>query len=128
MDNPLGVNTVPAWGGVGIQATCSTQLEVGDPLTGYVGQYTDSSGFAYHLQELAYFSWFARNTPSLAIDQRYSTLGSFATFAPPCLSGQSNGLASHLVPLKSPNHAYGSLMSPTNAGLGSSKRREQVDY
>lgn len=128
MDNPLGVNAVPAWGDVGIEANCSTQLEVGDPLVGYVGQYTDSSGFAYHLQELAYFSWFARNTPSLAIDERYSTLGTFTTYAPPCLSGQSTSPASHLVTLKSPDRLYGPLMSPTNAGVGSSKSMEQVDY
>lgn len=84
INNPLLVNNVPPWGGFGIQTSCGTELEVGDPLTGYIAGYTDQTGFTYHLQELAYFSWFARNSPSLAFDGRYSTLGTFTTFAPPC--------------------------------------------
>jgi len=87
LDNPLGVNKVPAWGGYGLQTSCGSDLEVGDPLVGNVGAYTDPTGFSYHLQELAYFSWFARNSPSLAYQGRYSTLGTFPTVAPPCVNG-----------------------------------------
>lgn len=86
LDNPLLVNKVPAWGGSGLQTGCGTDLEVGDPLTGSVAGYTDQTGFTYHLQDLAYFSWFARNAPSLAYQGRYSALGTFSTFAPPCVS------------------------------------------
>ena len=85
MDNPLGLNQVPAWGGFGIQQTCDDRLEVGDPLTGKAYVFSDpATRFPYHLQELAYFSWFSRNIPSLSIYQRYSTQGTFSTPAPPC--------------------------------------------
>jgi hypothetical protein len=83
MDNPLGVNVVPAWGAFGIQPTCGNNLEVGDPLTGSIFEYV-TPDFTYHMQELAYFSWFARNIPSLAVNGRYSTNGTFFTPAPTC--------------------------------------------
>lgn len=86
MDNPLGINKVPAWGGYGIQQVCGTDLEVGDPLTSHVFVVPDPiSHFQYHIQELAYFSWFARNYPSLAANGLYSSEGTFPTFAPPCI-------------------------------------------
>jgi hypothetical protein len=56
-DDPLGNNLVPAWGHVGQTGGCQGNLEVGDPLTG-----TDlpivKVLLPYHLQELAFFSWF----------------------------------------------------------------------
>jgi len=91
MDDPFGTNQVPAWGQFGIQPTCGGQLEVGDPLTSSVYAYP-FAGFGYHIQELAYFSWFAHNVPSLAINDEYSTgtgpgslAATFTTYAPPCL-------------------------------------------
>jgi hypothetical protein len=84
MDDPLGNNLIsPGWGGFGIQTTCDPQLEVGDPLTGYNFPVV-TPDFTYHFQELAYFSWFGRNSPSLAVNGRYSMQGTFGTFAPPC--------------------------------------------
>jgi hypothetical protein len=84
MDDPLGNNVIsPGWGGFGIQSNCSPQLEVGDPLTGSNFLVVTPS-FTYHFQELAYFSWFGRNSPSLAVNGRYSMQGTFGTFAPPC--------------------------------------------
>jgi hypothetical protein len=81
MNNPFLVNKVPAWGTA--VTGCSSDLEVGDPLT-----QSDFSvvtpGFTYHIQELAYFSWFARNVPSIAINGRYSVESTFVTPAPPC--------------------------------------------
>lgn len=85
MDDPLGNNLVsPAWGGFGIQTSCGDHLEVGDPLTGSNFAVVTPQ-FAYHFQELAYFSWFARTAPSLAVNGRYSMQGSFDTYAPPCI-------------------------------------------
>lgn len=84
MDDPYGTNLVPAWGNFGIQQSCGTTLEVGDPLTGYTYPVTAASGFTYHVQELAYFSWFARNSPSYAVHGKYSVQGTFITYAPPC--------------------------------------------
>ena len=84
MDNPLLVNNVPA-GSPNSQLSCDTLLEVGDPLVGHIRNVV-TSAFTYHVQELAYFSWFARNIPSLAANGQYSTDGSFVSPAPPCSS------------------------------------------
>jgi hypothetical protein len=84
LDNPLLVNTVPSWGQIGLQPSCGTALEVGDPLSASIYPMATPT-FTYHLQELAYFSWFARNSPSLALNGRYSTQGTFLNPAPPCL-------------------------------------------
>jgi|SRR5581483_3535642 len=83
MNDPLLGNFVPPWGGIGIEPGCSNVLEVGDPLSANIFPIGTSS-FTYHIQELAYFSWFSRNSPSLAVNGMYSTLGSFAGPAPPC--------------------------------------------
>ena len=85
MDNPLGINQVPPWGQFGIQPSCGPNLEVGDPLTSAPPILLSTPNFTYHIQELAYFSWFARNVPSLAINGRYSMEGTFTAPAPPCL-------------------------------------------
>src|ERR1700688_368331 len=84
MDDPMVNNLVsPGWGGFGIQTACSSVLEVGDPLT-FSNFSVVTPDFTYHFQELAYFSWFGRNSPSLAVNGRYSMLGTFGAFAPPC--------------------------------------------
>lgn len=84
MDDPLGNNIIsPNWGGFGIQSGCSSHLEVGDPLTNYDFPVV-TSNFTYHFQELAYFSWFGRDVPSLAVNGRYSMQGTFGTYAPSC--------------------------------------------
>jgi hypothetical protein len=81
MDNPLGTNNVPPWGTP--TQPCSSQLEVGDPLpqSNFI---VTTAGFNYHVQELAYFSWFARSVPSNAVNGRYSTRSSFFTPAALC--------------------------------------------
>jgi hypothetical protein len=85
MDDPFGVNEVPPWGHIGQQGGCQNNLEVGDPLSG-----TDRppvvmpNGFTYHLQELAFFSWFY-GKPSIGIHGWFSDNGTFKTDAgPPC--------------------------------------------
>jgi hypothetical protein len=76
MDDPFGNNPTPAWGGTGqVVGACQSNLEVGDPLTG-----TDAppivmpNGFTYHLQELAFFSWFF-GAPSVGIHGWFSDNG-----------------------------------------------------
>lgn len=81
INNPLLINNVPPWGLPG--QPCSTELEVGDPLA-QSGFTVNAGGLTYHVQELAYFSWFARDVPSIAINGRYSTRGTFLGPAPPC--------------------------------------------
>src|SRR5579883_1011584 len=84
-NDPFGNNLVPAWGGTGQvpPGVCQGNLEVGDPLSG-----TDApriympNGFTYHLQELAFFSWFM-GQPSIGLHGWYSDHGSFLTGAGP---------------------------------------------
>jgi hypothetical protein len=85
MNDPYVINDTPAWGHIGQVSGCQGNLEVADALTGteaprIVGQ----NGFTYHLQELAFFSWFFGN-PSLGIHGWDSDNGTFLTDAgPPC--------------------------------------------
>lgn len=80
MDDPYTTNAARAWGHVGQVATCQSDLEVGDPLSGTT--ITDTvGGFSYHPQELAFFSWFFRQSPSLGVNGWYSDQGTFTTGA-----------------------------------------------
>lgn len=82
MDDPLINNIVPPWSG-GQVTSCSSLLEVGDPLTG-IGFDVALSNFDYHLTDLAFLSWFARQSPSTAINGMYSFLGALASPPPVC--------------------------------------------
>ena len=94
MNNPLGQvsilwgpgrlgNLTPAWGNTGQVQGCTNNLEVGDPLTFTAfPAVTMSNGFTYHLQELAFFSWFFGGD-SLGVNGWYSDNGSFLTDAGP---------------------------------------------
>lgn len=85
INDPWGINQVPPWGGTGQVAGCQGNLEVGDPLTGLVNPVTMPNGFTYHLQELAFFSWFM-GAPSLGVNGWFSNNGTFTTDAgTPCL-------------------------------------------
>lgn len=85
MNDPYGNNPVPAWGHTGQQGSCQNNLEVGDPLTGTdIPTVTMPNGYAYHLQELAFFSWFF-GAPSIGVNGWFSDNGTFTTDAgPPC--------------------------------------------
>jgi len=63
LNDPFVGNATPAWGHIGQVSGCQSDLEVGDPLTGteFVHVY---HGYAYHPQELAFFSWFFRTHPT----------------------------------------------------------------
>jgi hypothetical protein len=80
---PNGGNPTPSWGNIGQVMGCQANLEVGDPLSGTT--FKDAlGGFTYHPQELAFFSWFYHQSPSLGVNGWYSDQGKFRTFAAPC--------------------------------------------
>ena len=58
MDDPLDTNLTPAWGNIGQVTGRQYNLEVGDPLTSTIMPTINLNGKAYHMQELAFFSWF----------------------------------------------------------------------
>jgi hypothetical protein len=89
VNNPIGdiyspgLNLTPAWGHTGQVAGCQANMEVGDPLTFTAfPAVTMSNGFTYHLQELAFFSWFYGGD-SLGANGWYSDNGTFLTDAGP---------------------------------------------
>ena len=82
-NDPSGVNPTPAWGHTGQVTNCQKNLEVGDPLTGNVYN-VNLNGFTYHPQELAFFSWFYHQTPSLGVNGWYSDQGTFTPPAKAC--------------------------------------------
>jgi hypothetical protein len=93
-NDPFGDNPTPAWGGTGQvpPGFCQNNLEVGDPLTGTsFPPVVMSNGFTYHLQELAFFSWFFAS-PSVGIHGWFSNNGTFLTDAgPTCVPAPGNG-------------------------------------
>jgi hypothetical protein len=85
MNDPFGNNPTPPWGHTGQVGACQNNLEVGDPLTGTEApRIVMPNGFTYHLQELAFFSWFY-NSRSVGVSGWFSDNGTFLTDAgPPC--------------------------------------------
>jgi hypothetical protein len=85
VNDPYILNPTPAWGHTGQVGGCQNNLEVGDPLTGTeFPRIVMKNGYTYHLQELAFFSWFY-GAPSLGLHGWYSDNGTFLTDAgPPC--------------------------------------------
>jgi hypothetical protein len=85
MDDPMVSNPTPPWGNTGQVAGCQANLEVGDPLTGTtIPAVTMPNGYTYHLQELAFFSWFF-GAPSTGVNGWFSNNGTFLTDAgAPC--------------------------------------------
>ncbi len=83
LDDPGGFNAVPLWGNIGEVSGCKRDLEIGDPLTRIdLPPIVASNGFAYHLQELAYTSWFFR-TQSTAAGGQFSDNGTLTGDAGP---------------------------------------------
>lgn len=84
MNDPFGNNPVPLWGHVGQQTGCQGNLEVGDPLSGTLAPpiYNPQNGFTYHMQELAFFSWFY-GAPSVGIHGWFSDNDTFTQDAGP---------------------------------------------
>lgn len=89
LNDPAGTNPTPAWGNIGQVGGCQTNLEDGDPLSGTLMPAVTLNGFTYHLQELAYFSWFYGGT-SLGTGGKFSSNGTFAGPAKLCPPGGTN--------------------------------------
>jgi hypothetical protein len=86
MDDPTGNNPTPRWGHIGQVSGCQSNLEVGDPLTGInIPPLMMPNGITYHLQELAFFSWFYRDDPSIGVNGWYSDNGTFLLAQGPCI-------------------------------------------
>jgi hypothetical protein len=64
LDDPTTGNLTPLWGHIGQVLGCQNNLEVGDPLSAHIYPIT-LSGFTYHVQDLAFFSWFYRHTATM---------------------------------------------------------------
>ncbi|HLI09192.1 MAG TPA: hypothetical protein VKV40_21690 [Ktedonobacteraceae bacterium] len=80
LNDPFVNNIVPAWSVPSEpQYGCSNLLEVGDPLVGVAYVLN-----GYHPQDIASFSWFARQSPAITQSGEYSYLGTFTTYSPPC--------------------------------------------
>jgi len=88
-NDPNGSNPTPAWGNIGQVSGCQDNLEVGDPLSGTLMPTVTVGGFTYHLQELAFYSWFYGGT-SLGAGGKYSSNGTFAGAAKLCPPGGTN--------------------------------------
>jgi hypothetical protein len=81
MNDPQLLNFTPAWL---VGSGCQGNYEVGDPLNGrLMPPVKMSNGFTYHLQELAFFSWFYRLSPSGGVNGWYSDNGSLTSDAGP---------------------------------------------
>jgi hypothetical protein len=81
LNDPGGYNAVPSWGNIGELTGCRRDLEVGDPLTRIdLAAISGPNGFSYHVQELAFFSWFFR-TPSIASGAMFSDDGTLTVDA-----------------------------------------------
>jgi len=89
MNDPLGNNFVPLWGNIGQVSGCQNNLEVGDPLSGTLFPSVTLNSFTYHMQELAFFSWFM-GTPSLGVGGDFSNNGTFKGDAVLCPPGGTN--------------------------------------
>jgi len=79
-NDPFTDNVVPNWSVPSEpQYGCSNFLEVGDPVVGV--SFTVNG---YHPQDEVFYSWFARQTPSIGINGQYTYLGTFTAPAPNC--------------------------------------------
>ena len=88
VNDPFTDNPTPAWGNTGqVQGACQNNMEAADPLSGTSAPpIVMPNGFTYHLQELAFFSWFY-GSPSTGIHGWFSNNGTFLGDAGPvCVS------------------------------------------
>ncbi len=90
LDDPLVTNPTPAWGGIGQQTNCQSNLEVGDPLTGTnFPSIKMADGLVYHPQELVFYSWYynARGVSSIGAGGSFSMNGTFGGPSKVCPPG-----------------------------------------
>jgi hypothetical protein len=90
-NDPFITNVVPAWTTPSAgQYGCTNVLEVGDPIVGFSIPIAGYDGFLFHPQSEALLQWFARISPSNAIDGAYSCPDEHALTALPlnCVAAQ----------------------------------------
>jgi hypothetical protein len=75
--NPWLTPTAPQYG-------CTSDLETGDPVVGYGFKIAMSNGITYHPEDEVHYSWFARQSPSIAAGGYYTYLNNFANVAQGC--------------------------------------------
>jgi hypothetical protein len=92
IDDPLGTNPTPAWGGIGQVSGCQTNWEVGDPLSGSLMPGITLNGKTYHMQELGFFSWYFNKLGSASVGTggKFSSNGKFAGPSKACPPGGTN--------------------------------------
>jgi hypothetical protein len=92
MDDPLGTNATPAWGGIGQVSGCQGNLEVGDPLSGTAMPGYVQGGTTFYMQELAFNSWYfnADGVASLGAGGKFSGKGTFGGPSKACPPGGTN--------------------------------------
>jgi len=82
-NDPFLVNATAPWGHTGQVSGCQANMEVADPLMGHdLAPVPMPNGFTYHVQELAFFSWFF-GAPSVGANGWYSNNGTFLRDAGP---------------------------------------------
>ena len=82
-NDPFTNNIVPNWiSPIAPQYGCNNFLEVGDPLVGVL--FTVKGFSSSHLQDEAFYNWFARQKPSTAINGLYTYLGTFKALSKKC--------------------------------------------
>lgn len=74
--NPWQTPTAPQYG-------CTSELETGDPVVGYGFKIT-MNGITYHPEDEVHYSWFARQSPSIAERGYFTYLNNFANIAHGC--------------------------------------------
>lgn len=85
LDDPFINNAVNPWlTPTAPQYGCTSDLEVGDPVVGYGFTVTMPSGATYHPEDEVFYSWFARQNPSISAAGYYTYLNNFATVAQGC--------------------------------------------
>ena len=74
MNNPFGVNLVPAWQSPAAPGGCQNNLETADPLATLpnAGYPVNIDGFTYHPQSQVLLSWFTRQGQSDSLDGAFS--------------------------------------------------------
>jgi hypothetical protein len=93
LDDPLGTNPTPAWGGIGQVGGCQNNWEVGDPLSGTLfPAITMPNGVTYNPQETVFWSWFYSKDHGAFFQNetaggKYSMNGTFAGPSEVCPPG-----------------------------------------
>jgi len=113
IDDPLGSNPTPGWASPGQIGGCQTNLEVGDPLSGTDINVTMTNAYVYHLQELAFASWFYHDAPSKGVNGWYSSNGTFKTSAAACPASGAATATTTTLSLSSTTVAAGASVTAT---------------